>query len=221
MKSWDPVWEDIFKTRSWGRYPPEELVRFIAIHFYRAVPRNEIRILDLGCGTGACSWFMAREGFSVTGIDGSATAISKAQERFSEERLSADFRIGDFSEPLPWPEGTFHAVIDNEALSCNTPDKSKKIVGEVYRILKPGGFLFSMTFKHGCWGDGLGNRIGPHTYDQIRTGIGQGLGTIRFSSENDVRELYDIFPEINLEYSIRSTDNMAHRISQWVVTCKK
>ncbi len=75
MNSWDPVWEDIYASREWGKYPPEELIRFIARTFYAVPDRKAIRILDLGCGSGAATWYVAREGFSAFGIDGSPSAI--------------------------------------------------------------------------------------------------------------------------------------------------
>ena len=78
-KSWDPVWEKIFSSREWGKYPPEELIRFTAQQFYKTKNRQKINFLDLGCGTGSCSWYLAKEGFTVYGVDGSKTAISKAK----------------------------------------------------------------------------------------------------------------------------------------------
>lgn len=220
MTSWDPVWEDIFSSRPWGKYPPEELVRFIARNFYKVPDRSEVRILDLGCGPGACSWYVAREGFSVFGIDGSLTAIRQAQERLSGEGLKGDFRVGDLVE-LPWPDRYFDGVIDVEALSSNTLVASQRIVTEVYRVLKPGGRFFSMTFKDGCWGDGLGQRIEPHTFTDISEGPCAGMGVTRFSPESEVRQLYGLFNDLKLEYRARSVDDMAHVVAEWVITCRK
>src|ERR1700722_13214770 len=76
-QSWDPVWEQIFANQSWGKYPPEELIRFVARNYYRAANRGDIKILEVGCGAGACIWYMAREGFCATGIDGSPSAIKQ------------------------------------------------------------------------------------------------------------------------------------------------
>lgn len=47
---WDPVWEDIFLKHSWGKYPAEDLIRFIARNFYSVPSRSEINILEVGCG---------------------------------------------------------------------------------------------------------------------------------------------------------------------------
>ena len=220
MVSWDPVWEEIFSSRSWGEYPPEDLVRFVARNFYHAPNRSDVRILDLGCGPGSCSWYVAREGFLVSGIDGSPTAIRQAQERLAAEGLHGDFRVGDFLD-LPWPDDYFDGVVDIVSLASNTLTASQHVVAEVYRVLKPGGRFFSITFKDGCWGDGLGERIELHTFGNIAEGPCANIGVIRFSPEEEIRQLYGLFEELNLEHSVRSVDNMAHVISHWLVSCRK
>ena len=60
--SWDPVWEKIFSERdSWGYYPPEELIRFMAMNYYGAADRAAVRVLELGCGPGGGpSWYISR-----------------------------------------------------------------------------------------------------------------------------------------------------------------
>jgi 2-polyprenyl-3-methyl-5-hydroxy-6-metoxy-1,4-benzoquinol methylase len=116
--TWDPIWDDIFRSKGWGRYPPEHIIRFIARTFSDARDRSTIRLLEIGCGPGANLWFMAREGFSVCGIDGSATAIHRARQRLTEDGLAADLRIRDYAQ-LPWPESAFDGAIENVSLYCN------------------------------------------------------------------------------------------------------
>src|SRR6218665_938871 len=61
-------WDEKFRSRSWGRYPPEDLVRFMGRRF-RAADKGAVKVLEVGCGPGANLWFMHREGFAVHGID--------------------------------------------------------------------------------------------------------------------------------------------------------
>jgi len=74
MNSWDQVWESVFKQQEWGKYPGESLIKFVARNFYKN-DRKRVSLLEIGCGPGANIWFMAREGFNVTGIDGSQIAF--------------------------------------------------------------------------------------------------------------------------------------------------
>jgi SAM-dependent methyltransferase len=79
--------------------------------------RSDVRVLELGCGTGNNLWFAAREGFQVCGLDASATAVAFARERLEAEGLTADVRVGDFTQKLPYPDAFFDFIIDRAALS--------------------------------------------------------------------------------------------------------
>ena len=46
--AWDPVWEEVFATRPWGRYPGEDVVRFVMGNFGRREDRANVRLLEVG-----------------------------------------------------------------------------------------------------------------------------------------------------------------------------
>jgi len=108
--AWDPVWEQVFTSQAWGRYPGEDLIRFVARNFYAAPDRAAVRFLEVGCGTGTNLWFLAREGFAAHGIEGSATAAGIARTRLDAECPGWDgpqrrggIEVGDMLA-LPWPD---------------------------------------------------------------------------------------------------------------------
>jgi len=219
---WDPIWETIFRERtSWGKYPPEELIRFIAQNYYQVENRKDIRILEIGCGPGGGpSWFVAREGFSFFGIDGSQTAIDKAIERFNANGLNGEFICGPIND-LPWRSETFDCVIDVACLQHNNEADTKEIVRELYRVLKKGGRHFSLTSKNDCWGDHTGTRIDGTSWLNVTIGPFSGMGTVRFATRESLVDLYREFRELNLEYSIRSVNGCQNNISNWILTCTK
>ena len=154
--TWDPIWDDIFRSKGWGRHPPEHIVRFIARTFSSVRDRSIIRLLEIGCGPGANIWFMAREGFSVCGIDGSATAIHRARQRLTEEGLTADLRIGDYAQ-FPWPDSTFDGAIENVSLYCNP---RQRLTGRSPKCIASFGqarpfFLPSSATEHGDMAKGI------------------------------------------------------------------
>ncbi len=51
--------------------------------------------LDLACGTGRNALYLARQGWTVTAVDGSAEAIHRLRERASEDALSVDAHAAD------------------------------------------------------------------------------------------------------------------------------
>ena len=219
--SWDPVWEEIFRSRKWGRYPPEELVRFIARHYYSVSDRSRVRILELGCGPGGGpSWFLARERFAFSGIDGSATAIEQARARFRAEDLEGEFVVGGL-EKLPWADSTFDSAVDVACLQCNGERATAAILDEVLRVLKPGGRHFSITARAGSWGDGTGARIDETTFLSVSEGPFANIGTMRFATRESLEVLYGAFEELAVEYETRSFQDGTRQIGNWIVTCRK
>ena len=78
---WNKVWEKVFRENEWGKYPSESLIRFVARNFYKADDRFAVKILEVGCGTGANLWYMLREGFSA------ATSTKSFKNRNGYKRL--------------------------------------------------------------------------------------------------------------------------------------
>jgi cyclopropane fatty-acyl-phospholipid synthase-like methyltransferase len=150
------IWEEIFTNKEWGKYPSISLVRFIASKFYKVRDQQQIRILEIGCGPGGNLWYMAREGFKVTGIDFSATARELLQDRFLRDGLTGQlegFLIGNYQDELPKLEDEyFDAIVDVESLYCNSFEDSKEIIENCLRKVKKDGYLFSQTFTDTSWG---------------------------------------------------------------------
>lgn len=221
--SWDSGWDNIFRDNEWGKYPSEFLVRYVGRNFSKGKERSGMKVLEVGCGTGANLWFLAREGFSVFGIDGSAVGLERAKKYLSAEGLDADLRHGDIVS-LPYDDETFDAVVDVECVYANSLKDSKKIVSEIFRVLKPGGKFFSITFMTGTYGDGQGQALKdePNTYSELSEGaLKKGYGIIRFTSEEDIDLLYSLFKIKNIDYCVRSEKNSQYEIKEWLISCEK
>src|SRR5690242_11220709 len=108
LPTFDSAWETTIygQGRQINRWPFDIVVSFVFRNYPRAQARCDVRILEVGCGTGNNLWFAAREGFSVAGIDGSPSAIQFTRARFAAEGLTGDFRIGDMMD-LPFEQESF------------------------------------------------------------------------------------------------------------------
>ena len=215
----DPAWEQIFSSREWGKYPPEHVVRFVARTFYRAPKRSEIRLLEIGCGPGANVWFMTREGFAVSGIDGSASAIRKAQERLANEGFQADLRVGDFTA-LPWPDRSFDGVLENVSLCCNPSESVRAALGEVQRVLKPGAPFQASFFTTGTWGYDTGTEVEADGFRDIPEGPLAGTGFCLFLNRERLTELFQDFMNVSVERVSWTVENERHLIEQFIITCQ-
>jgi SAM-dependent methyltransferase len=218
--TWDPIWEDIFLSKSWGKYPPEHVIRFIARTFSAVEDRSKVRLLEIGCGPGANVWFMAREGFSICGIDGSATAIQRANQRLAGEGLQADLRVGDFAE-LPWPDASFDGVIENVSLYCNPMAGITRALKEVHRVLRPRAQFLSSFFSERTWGYGQGEMVERDGFINLREGPLAQAGFCLFLNRERVPEVFCDFAEIAVERISWTLNREKHLVEQFVISCRK
>jgi SAM-dependent methyltransferase len=220
---WDPIWDITFNSQAWGKYPAEDLIRFVATNFYNVPDRSKIKILELGCGPGCNIWFLAREGFSFVGIDGSATAIEQATRRLDSEvpnwRERGQLLVRDISK-LPFGENNFDAVIDNEAVYCNDFDTSKDIYIEAARVLKENGDIFVRTFATGTWGENTGKKIGNNTW-LCSEGPMEGKGLTRFTEFHEIPQLLKAFSITSIEINSRTLGQLKSEVKEWIILGKK
>lgn len=195
-------------------------MRFVARNFFAAPDRAAVRLLDLGSGPGASTWFMAREGFSVSAIDGSSTAIAQLRDRLGQEGLAADARVGDIGA-LPWADRTFEAVVDNAVLYCNRAEARRSILSEVRRVLKPGGLLLSANFTDRTWGYGSGRADEPGGFGEVLEGPLAQKGFAQFFGRATLDELYADFSERSVERLAWTLEGESRLVEMWIVTCRK
>ncbi len=101
-----------------------------------------IQILDIGCGAGFLSNALAGEGFSVSGIDlsESSLAVAKAKDQTGTVKyLKAD------AYELPFADSSLDVVTSTDFLEHVS--EPRRVLQEVTRVLKPGGYFFYHTFN--------------------------------------------------------------------------
>ena len=123
------------------------------------LPAPPARILDLGCGGGWTSKFLAMRGYSVVGQDIATDMVALAEDNRDRnpDPLDLSFVLSDF-ETLPFVE-EFDAAIFYDCLHhC---DDEVAAIGSAYGALKPGGILITHE-------PGEGHATMPHSIDAMR-----------------------------------------------------
>jgi len=214
------IWDKVFQDQDWGRYPAESLIRFTAKNFYQK-DRRKINILEVGCGPGPNVRYFAKEGFNAYGIDMSSIAIDKGKRIMEDEGLSAELLVGNI-EKMPYSDSFFDGVIDNECLYCNSLENTKKILGEIKRVMKTEGLFYSRTFTNDMYTGRTQTKISDFEYNEISDGPFANKGYTRLIGGDGIKKLYgQFFHIVSIDRLISTINNEEIVISEWIIICQK
>ncbi len=104
-------------------------------------------ILDVGCGTGENSLYLASLGYEVLGVDLARAAIEKARAKAAQRTVSGrvDFRLWDALR-LDELGATYRTAIDSGLFHCLAPEQRAAYAASLHAVLSPGGRVFIL-----CW----------------------------------------------------------------------
>jgi len=104
--------------------------------------------LDLGCGVGRNSIYLAREGFNVVGIDISRGALKKTKMWSKIEGFQNVTVLRASMTNLPFIGRTFHAVISTSVIHHASKEDIEKATEDIKTVLKDNGlFLANLLSK--------------------------------------------------------------------------
>lgn len=103
--------------------------------------------LDVGCGYGRACFFLHENGYSVIGVDVDAEQIRLALEEEKALDINGEvpFLVND-ARNLCFLDSSFDAVAMLGLLTLVPKSERPKIIDEVYRVLKPLGYVFIEEF---------------------------------------------------------------------------
>lgn len=125
------------ETREQARYASNAIVASELLQM------NGKRALDVGCGDGKFTRFLARSGAKTTGIDVVTAPLERARAKAAEEELDIAF-IEARAEDMPFADGSFDIVVFSNSLHHVDPALMGKALAEAARVLMPGGELYVM-----------------------------------------------------------------------------
>ncbi|WP_158056343.1 class I SAM-dependent methyltransferase [Halorussus halophilus] len=171
---WDEAYEgDVYDDGvPWDTGEPQSA-------FVRLADAGQIegRVLDVGCGTGTEAIYLAEQGYEVVGVDFSAEAIGRANEKATsrERDLDVTFRVGDVLD-LRDEAGSFDTVVDSGLFHALQDDQRERYADELARVLRSGGSAFVLSFGEDA-PEGGGPR--PVSESDVRAAFGGEEWAIR------------------------------------------
>jgi tellurite methyltransferase len=98
--------------------------------------------LDLGCGTGHDTLYLARRGYAMCGIDASASDIASLARRADMLRLPVLAQVGDL-RTLHITPNKYQLIIANAALDYLPPDAATQLAQQIQEYLAPDAYLYA------------------------------------------------------------------------------
>ena len=184
-----------------------------AVNFFRTT--NASRILDLGCGTGRHTAYLAQNGFDVLGCDSSVAALHIARGILPE----IQFQAGDVCL-LPYKDRSIDGIFCHAVIQHGTLSTIKKAIHEIHRVLRAGGALFLTvpSTKHPEYQTGRESETGTKmSIDAI-----DGDMPHHYFTEQEMRDIFGRFVIVKLEhYRARSEKSPGRIAATWAIYAKR
>lgn len=116
--------------------------RFRGLALQGLTIQRETKVLDLCCGSGQATSVLVQYSQDVTGLDASPLSLKRAQKNVPQAHY-----VEALAEDMPFADNLFDLVHTSVAMHEMRPNQLRQILGEVYRVLKPGG-IFTMVDFH-------------------------------------------------------------------------
>ncbi|MFT5697680.1 MAG: SAM-dependent methyltransferase [Desulforhopalus sp.] len=208
-------WDEVFaKNLAFFGEKPSTFAQCSLEHFQK---ENVQSILELGCGQGRDTFFFAQNGFDVTALDFSETAVLSIKEKIKSTDFASRVHPQTYNvkESLPFPDESFDVCFSHMLLCMElSTAEISFVLRETHRILKPGGVaVYSVRNnfdKH--------YRAGTHLSEDIYE---IGGFVIHFFTEEKVKKLakgYDILGINRIEEGSLPRDLFAVTLRKAAIT---
>lgn len=123
-------------------------------------------VLDAGCGHAALSLDLAARGYTVVGLDASATAVETAAAVAAARGLTTvAFAQADVSTFRGY-DGRFSTILDSGLFHALPPERRQDYLQSILLAAAPGASLYVLAFAAGALGEAHPDRPGPRGFTE-------------------------------------------------------
>ena len=213
MMGWQKLWQDPDIAKQWRERPPlPEVVTMAEL----LLQEGRRRVLDIGCGVGRHTIYLASRGFEVTATDNAPAAVSACRRNLQETRLQAQVLEVEMTE-IPFPDDYFDGVVAAQVIHHTDVATLTRIISLIHQKLAAGGWFVWVTASSRNRDFSTAREIEPGTWvDENRR---EGPVPHHYCTEQEIRSLLS-------SYDIQSLEEKLNEYSQaatfhWRVIARK
>ncbi len=210
-------WNKIYKKLGVVQKESRDSVKALVPLFKKEKVR---KILDLGCGSGRHTIFLAQQDFLVVGSDNAQSALDITQKIAKEVGIDILLLQNDMAS-IPSPNEHFDAIICYDVIQHGLLKNTKKIIDEMERVLKKNGLIFVGVVSRKHYSYGIGKEIEPGTFVGMKDKL-DGHIPHHFFAESEIRDLFSDFDIIELKENICPSELDPGKMGgEWLLIARK
>lgn len=204
-------WESSFRDKQemWGWEPADSAIR--ALELFKKYGLNKILIPGFGYGRNAKLFI--DNGFMVTGIEISETAIDLAKKHFGE---GIKVYHGSVSS-MPFDQELYDGIFSYGLIHLLSAKERIKLIDDCYNQLKPDGYMVFVSISKMDFRYGQGKEISKDTFE-TRPGV-----TLFFYDSDSIKSEFGNYGLIDAEIIDEPIKDLADKPTQrfWYIICKR
>jgi SAM-dependent methyltransferase len=200
-------WESVYKQneKMWGENPTDNAYEVLKI-----MRKHKIEsILIPGFGYGRNAKVFHNNGFIVSGIEISETAIQRARNHFGNSTVIHRGSVTD----MPFDNQRFDAVYCYSIVHLLTTTERKKLIHDCFMQLKPNGIMVFVALSVNDHRFGLGTELENNTFQSP-----EGL-SLYFYDEKSVQEEFGSYNPLEIK-EINEPEESPNE-KHWMIVCEK
>jgi SAM-dependent methyltransferase len=222
------AWEKEYAQQSLmtlGAEPQADVLRFLKwLKKDQRVKIQDLRVLDLGSGTGRNANYLATLGATVTAMEIASNALTEAKQRAQKLGVSVKYLEQSIGLAWPLPASSVELILDVTSSNSLTEVERRKYLSEANQVLTTGGYMFVRALCRD--GDKNAKQLlltspGAETDTYVLKGVGI---TERVFSEADFRQAYgEDFEIVKLEKKTgyQRFNNQSYKRNYWLAYLRK
>lgn len=204
MRKQQEVWKKEHSTSATLPSLGSEEASKNVVYFIEHLKKQGIKpgkCIDIGCGKGRNSIYLAKQGFEVYALDYVEEAIEKVKEKATKASLleKIHLKVGPIDEAWNFENDFFDFAIDNfSSIDIETKEGREKYRDEMFRTLKPGGcaLVCVVSASDEIEREFIASNPGPEKNSVIWPDNGKFQKNY---DEQELREFYSKFDILELE----------------------